>query len=849
MSKFIKRTCIFSGLFVCMVSAGLLTAQPNDWQPRGIGGGGALFSPSISPHNTEEIFIACDMTNLFYTANAGKRWEVIPFSEIRSYPETHVQFTSDPNILYAVHFDFIADLTVAVKSMDAGKTWLSLANDPTSGEAYYLFADPNRTDRLIISNYDQIFFSNDGGRSFSTIYSNDENDGAYLAGAFWDGANIFIAVPRGILVSSNNGASFELNAFQGIPGNEGIVSFSAAKQSAAIRFYCVTLELDDIYPTVTGAEHEGFQNVYVLEYSGPRTWIAGTNGLGLDDHPFFVATSPANIDIAYLGGGNSATFYPIVYKTEDGGKNWREVFRTENNENIATGWSGYRGDEDWWYGEYVLGLAVAPSNPDIAVITDLGFAHITADGGATWRQMYVDESTQNAASAATPRGRSYRSVGLENTTVWGLTWLDRNSIFASFSDVTAMRSEDGGVTWSRNFSNMDENSVYHTIVLPATGTLYAATSTVHDLYQSTYLKDSAIDDDRGAILFSSDGGENWQTLHDFEHPVFWLAVDPNDSQTLYASVVHSSEGGIYRTTNLQDGASSSWTRLAVPPRTQGHPFNIHVLADGTLVCTYSGRRDNSGAFTESSGVFMSADGGNTWLDRSDPGMHYWCKDLVVDPHDSRQNTWYVAVFSGWGGAPNGLGGIYKTTNRGANWTKINDLDRVESCSIHPENADIMYVGTEADGLWYSDNLTDASANFTLITSYPFQHPVRIFFDPFDSNNIWVTSFGNGLRVGTDIASSVDGRQSEAPEDFRLSIHPNPAIDHVNIQFVLTTPQEVELKIHNILGQEISLFHKRRYFSRGTHAESIDLSGLPPGVYYIQIKTAQNRVVKKISLLK
>jgi hypothetical protein len=35
-------------------------------------------------------------------------------------------------------------------------------------------------------------------------------------------------------------------------------------------------------------------------------------------------------------------------------------------------------------------------------------------------------------------------------------------------------------------------------------------------------------------------------------------------------------------------------------------------------------------------------------------MRYWTKDVVIDPHDATQNTWYAGVWSGWGGPPNGL---------------------------------------------------------------------------------------------------------------------------------------------------------------------------------------------------
>ena len=79
-------------------------------------------------------------------------------------------------------------------------------------------------------------------------------------------------------------------------------------------------------------------------------------------------------------------------------------------------------------------------------------------------------------------------------------------------------------------------------------------------------------------------------MHDFGDPVVWVTLDPNNPNRLYASVVHSTNGGIYVSNDIQNGAASTWTRLATPPRSEGHPFNIQVLADGTLVATYSGRR-------------------------------------------------------------------------------------------------------------------------------------------------------------------------------------------------------------------------------------------------------------------
>src|SRR4030095_5768372 len=38
------------------------------------------------------------------------------------------------------------------------------------------------------------------------------------------------------------------------------------------------------------------------------------------------------------------------------------------------------------------------------------------------------------------------------------------------------------------------------------------------------------------------------------------------------------------------------------------------------------------------------------------------------------------------------------------------------------------------------------------TSYPFRQPERVFFNPNNSGEVWVTSFGNGIRIGSSCAS-------------------------------------------------------------------------------------------------
>jgi len=708
------------------------------------------------------------MSEVFHTTSLGASWDLYDFRQIQGNRESQVRFTSSPSILYAL--DYTGDLTTPSKSTDSGSSWHRLTNDPTSGGAYSLFADPNSTSKLIVSDYSSIYLSTDGGNTFLQKFSTGSGNGCFVGGAVFDGNNIYAGTNLGLLVSTSNGA-FSSAGVGGIPPAEAIVSLAGARQGTTLRFFCVTLNSADVYPGLfTEGSYFSYLGVYSLDL-GQANWTAKKTGIIANDFPFFVAMSRNDIATAYLAGQNSVEF-PIVYKTTNAGSSWQSVLLTSNNQNIYTGWAGRGGDRDWSYGAGALGFAVSPNDPSKAAFTDLGFAHLTTDGGATWKQMYVNPADQNPPGSLTPKGRYYHSVGLEDTTCWWLTWSDANNVFASYSDIRGARSTDGGASWSFNYAGQPDNSTYQSLKHPGSGALYVATSTVHDMYQSTRLQDSILDAGRGTIKYSTDGGANWLTLHDFVHPVIGLALDPNNTNRMYASVIHSTQGGIFVSSNIQNGSGSAWTKLVNPPRTEGHPFNIHVLNDGTLVCTYSGRRNSSGAFTASSGVFVSTDSGATWLDRSHTNMRYWTKDLVIDPHDASQNTWYVGVFSGWGGPPNGLGGLYKTTNRGAAWTRISSLDRVTSCAISPVNPSEMYLTTETEGLWYSSNINAATPAFTTVTSYPFRQPERVFFNPFDPSEVWVTSFGNGLRVSNTCNYSISpasGYFTESGGDGSISL--------------------------------------------------------------------------------
>lgn len=220
-------------------------AEPAQWLPRGPGGGGAFFAPSFSPFARGEIYAASDMTEVFHTTNFGEAWSVVDFRQIQGGRQAILQFTSDPNVRYALSYG--NDATTPVRSVDAGVHWTALANDPTEGGAFALFADPDSTNRLVLSDYSNLYFSNDGGNSFQTVYS--VGQGLYVAGAFFDGASIYVGTEFGLVVSTNDGSSFALANLGGFDtNNEVIFSFAAAKQNGVTRFFATTMHPADVFP-------------------------------------------------------------------------------------------------------------------------------------------------------------------------------------------------------------------------------------------------------------------------------------------------------------------------------------------------------------------------------------------------------------------------------------------------------------------------------------------------------------------------------------------------------------------------------------------------------------------------
>lgn len=872
-------------LYLLVLLSFSIVAQPTSWSNKGIGGGGALFRPSINPANPDEYYVPTDMGPFFHTTDFGKSYSQLSFLTLNGGAWGLIRYTNNPNIKYAIGSNPSGGATSTVyKTIDNGVTWVKLpciANSSawqSQGTVHSLFVDFNNPLHLVFSTRDAMYCSLDGGTTMNDI-SQTTPWYQFIGGALFDGNNIYLGTPGGVVISTNGGVNFSKANLTGIPAGNDIAGFAAAKQGNTIRFFCTTiptgiLTMDEAFGSAGGLTNDAchFNGLYSIDYNSSTAWVSKTNGLTIPgptacypcDYILWIGMAQNDINTVYAGGANGNA-QAMMVKSTDAGSTWNQVFKITNNQNINTGYAGDKGDLWQWYNGFDC-MDVCATNYNYIVQTSMGFIHVSKDGGSTWDQAYVAAADMNPMNAPTPKNKNYHSIGIEPTSNWYVTWADQNKMIYSFTDIGCVLSTDGGNTMKFP-SNFTDNTLYCALK-GNNGKIYGAVSNAHDMYIN-YLQDKPIDNSyysNGKLMYSNDDGYTWQTLKDFGRPVYWIAFDPNNQNKMYASVVNHTQGlgGVYVTSDLNNGTAATWTKLPNPPRTEGHTGKIVPLKDGKIVCTYGPRQLDwnatpSGKFTKSSGVFIYDPNTNAWTDVSDltttspttgtPGiMGWWCNDIYVDPNDPSENTWYVGVSAGYGWtdangnvSPNNQGSLMKTTNRGQTWKSIFNETHgltpgggVYSVTLNPNNPNEMYVSTNNSGLWISKNINSSTPTFTQLTNFPFAFPLRVFFNPYNQNEMWVTTFGNGIYVGTITSTGIANKE----KNNSWSIYPNPSNGIFNIDLEQQQNNSACI-ISNILGEEIMQLNVTNKTTT-----SIDLSGYSKGLYFITLNGKTKKIVVK-----
>ena len=845
-----------------------------NWSARGMGGGGAMYAPSVSPHDTDLMFVSCDMGGFYRSTDGGNSWQMINFREMHS--ATAIRPVFDPansNVVYAVTSSWAG--TYIMVSEDTGVTWDTLTPSPPWSED-----SPRDVDMGIDPEKGSILFFGAEGNAYISKNSGDSwtqcpGIGGRVIGFYTDrrsdisNRTYYIGTEESIYRSDNDGDSW-YEAVTGLPGYRPIrgIAGSCNTTSGEQILYC-TIPSDS-----TGGTYHG--GVYRSSDGGSSWESAMGNGInkhiGLEDQwgdgslpeYYVVQTVQDEPDLVYVSNTGTAFWPPhhgTIYKSNDAGDNWDYCLNWDprNSEypagdtcNLNCGWLPNEFTEGWGghtdvYSFNPKFFSVCPTDANVAMVVNYGQLWTTKDGANLWEQGYSGYSADNPpyidhANSYNDcmKGRNWNSIGLEVTSCWDAAFFDADRVFVCYTDIHCMRSENGGTDFnmSMDFEGGTMNSTYRVLLDPdSTGVAYVAMSTTHDIYMSTYIGDIG---GSGKIMKTRDFGESWTILESFSQPVIDIEISPANHNIMYAAVV---QDGVYRS----EDRGQNWDKVNDPsPNT--HVFDIEVTDNGTVFCSVSAYRN--GSWSSEGGVFRSGNEGESWTNISHENMAYWTQHIALGPESD--STLYVCVFSGWGGEPNNRGGLYRTVNSfddNPSWTQIFATEepcRIYNAWFHPDNPNLMYASTEWMGLFKSENATAADPTFEPVEDFPFGFPTNFSYSPY-TEELWITTFGGGIWVGnTDTSYVTEGDDTGIPI-LRVKdkiIYGNP----LEIELLVPETGEIELTLYNALGQKVADLMNSNP-EKGIRFFEFDIKKLRQGIYFLDAKTAKGEETHKFILLK
>jgi hypothetical protein len=81
----------------------------------------------------------------------------------------------------------------------------------------------------------------------------------------------------------------------------------------------------------------------------------------------------------------------------------------------------------------------------------------------------------------------------------------------------------------------------------------------------------------------------------------------------------------------------------------------------------------------------------------------------------------------------------------------------------------------------------------------------------------------------------------------LATAPNPASRQARVRFSIPERQEVQLRLYDALGREVrAIVNAER---EGRHEETIDVSGLPSGTYFIRLKAGSKTRTQRLTVVR
>ncbi len=471
---------------------------------------------------------------------------------------------------------------------------------------------------------------------------------------------------------------------------------------------------------------------------------------------------PGNPNVYYVGAAAGG-----VWKTVDGGLQWKAVFTKEGSASIGT-------------------LALAPSNPNIVwvgtgesnirsdVINGAGL-YVSTDAGKTWKLMGFKNAGQISRVLVDPQNPDVVWVA-----VLGHAW-------GPNTERGVFKSTDGGKTWKKVLYENDHTGAIDLVMDPGNPmVLYAA---LWQAVRHPWILDEGGPD--SGIWRSTDGGDTWTRLTKGmpKGPIgrIAVAVAPSNPQRVYALMeTRRGNGLLFKSNDMGDHwkqVSENYnldvrpfyfTRLFVAPNDENklyflsfwlmesddgghtaHPIDMSVHVDHHAFWQDS-TNPNRIIQGNDGGAYLSLDGGKTWrfLDGMPIEQFYMVSTDNRTPYDICGG---LQDNSGWCGASSSLA---DNVGSGNDWYTAVGGDG-EYVVPAPSNPDIIYADAEDGAIVRFDRKTKQSLFImpylhgpglindleTKNQKYRFNWTAPIAVSPTDANTVYLG--GNVLFKSTD----------------------------------------------------------------------------------------------------
>lgn len=367
-----------------------------------------------------------------------------------------------------------------------------------------------------------------------------------------------------------------------------------------------------------------------------------------------IAVNPANQNIIYIGYSTGG-----AWKTTDGGTTWNPIFDGQTALSIGH-------------------IAIDPSNPNIVYIGTgdpnvSGYPFIgdglwkSTNGGSSWTHLGLSETAIISKIAISPANSNTIYVA-----TMGLP-MERTP------DRGLYKTTDGGLSWQKILYIGEETGVIDLILHPTNANIAYAAS--WDRIRNN--QESLVSGENAKIWKTTNAGLNWTALSGGlptgNYSRIGLGMAPDSPDHLYATYVGQNLdfAGVYETAN----GGATWTENPgnnIDPGFMGgfgwYFGKIHINPFNKLDIWIPGITG-----------MRSVNGGQTW-DYSIP----WDQDVHADKHDMVFLNATTALLAT-------DGGLYKTTNGGTTWAKIENIPTTQFYRVAYNPHDpLLYIGGAQD---------------------------------------------------------------------------------------------------------------------------------------------------------